>query len=204
MKILISVPEKQDCITDKLYETSDQNSMLTVVEHNTVCKEEYDITFTYTGVIENEVNDEIIHSLTHGCPEKTTFLIPYHYSSSFSGVTLDKIVVTPVLFFKDPYKMLLFLNSASIVERKDITNESSFVLTEDNRVQLFVTDKKHTEAINLMPVLPTTNNACSNFNVKQFFNCDYINVSNIRKRGHSFWKLQHYNIWDSFNNDSYN
>lgn len=157
----------------------------------------------YSSAIVGDVNPRTIKKrigpdLFRLLGKSATLAIQHHYSSDYSNVGLDHMIIS-MSHIRHPYEIFNFFLDTKFIDRKDIKDtDNNFVLTESGQIMLYVASDDNHQALKLLPVLSTNGSTRSNFNVNKFFNSDYCSVKKIRKIGGLFWRINYYSLWGSF------
>jgi len=213
MKILLLVPDFSDPFVSHMMSrlsSNDDNLDIKTFSYEFDVSM-YDIIYIFPGMIHGHITDSIIKKkvgplvlglLSH---HNSVLLLHHHYSCFYHAVTLTFRVVTENLFI-NPFGMLVLLHKYPVIENYQFGNgdhdtfifaNNSAIICLVSRVNVEEHDKK------LMPVIPLNEYVSTNFEFDIFFNESYISLPVLREFGDSFWKMNFYQIWESFYHKTY-
>jgi hypothetical protein len=206
MKILLLVPDKTDAFVEyATLNTELCDQKVTIVRFRDLADiNKYDAIFVYPGsgfsgvntsTFKRAIPSRIYSILTH---DNATVIFKYHYDCNYKGISNTHRVV-PKQLMMNPYATLYALSNYEVYEKYQVQSKR-FILSVNNTIACFVTcDGNFDKTIaSVMPVIPTSDKYKANFEIEAFFRKAYLTISELQQIGDFFWKIQHYQVWDSF------
>jgi hypothetical protein len=208
MKILVLVPNKKIPFVETLLSRNKiADSKIDIISfRHKFDVNKFNLVYVYPGNWESLTNNT---SIKNALPidvyrlvtrKQATLMLEPHYTADYTNISIRHIVV-PTNLLLDPYNMLYALSQYPVYEKHEIKNDSNnFMLSINKKILCYVTRDTTVDSRlqKLMPIIPTSPAAKSNFAIESFFRKSYVSISDLKATGDFFWKLQCYYVWGSF------
>tara|TARA_B100000929_G_scaffold291159_1_gene288501 strand:- start:1444 stop:2073 length:630 start_codon:yes stop_codon:yes gene_type:complete len=205
MKILVLTESKEFSIVKFIADHNQSTDFVIAEFRDNINISEFDSVFIFGGSFDKEVTDsnlkavlpiEMFRLLKR---KQAKLLIEHHYNASYNKITVPFRVVSRALIF-NVYPAFKILSNYTVCSNSSLDASKNFLYGVRNQAVCFIAhEEPPNEIYETMPVIPLAKGIKSNIDMESFFGNQCIDMDFLKEVGETFWRLQYYHIWGSFN-----